>query len=100
MNTHTILIDQLQKMAQADSNTIEPLFDMLLQRVPELWRKLVVGAYLDDAINLGKAAKLLGVHPVELRREFIKEGIPVKIGVESVAQAKADAEVLKRLRNH
>ncbi len=33
----------------------------------------------------------------ELRREFLKEGIPVKIGVESIAQAKTDAEALKQL---
>ena len=36
MNTHTILIDQLQKIAQVDSNTIKQLFDILPQRVPEL----------------------------------------------------------------
>lgn len=99
MNTHTILIDQLQKIAQVDSNTIKQLFDILPQRVPELWRKLVVGAYLDDAINLGKAAELLGVHSMVLRKEFKKAGIPVKIGVESIAEIESDAETLRKLRD-
>ena len=94
-----VLIEQLQKIAQLDSKTVEPLFAMLPQRAPELWRKLVVGAYLDDQINLGKAAQMLGKHPIELRREFLKEGIPIKIGVESIAEAKSDADALKRVGN-
>ena len=99
MGIHTVLISQLQKIAQVDTGKMEQLFDLLPERMPELWRDLVIGAYLDDHINLGKAAQMLEVHPVELRREFLKEGIPVKIGVESIAQAKNDAEALKRLRN-
>ena len=99
MDTRTILIDQLQKMAQVDSKEVDGLFSLLPQRVPELWRRLVIGAYLDDQINLGKAAQMLGKHPVELRREFIKERIPVKIGVESVDEIKSDAEALRRVRN-
>ena len=37
---------------------------------------MVVGAYLEGHINLGKAAELLGMHRLQLQREFLEKGIP------------------------
>jgi predicted HTH domain antitoxin len=99
MNTRTILINQLQKVAEGDAPAVDGLLSLLPQRVPELWRRLVIGAYLDDQINLGKAAELLGARPMALRQEFQKAGIPIKIGVESLAEIESDAETLRKLRN-
>ena len=97
MDIHSVLIEQLQKIAQVDSKTVSELFRMLPKRAPELWRMLVVGAYLDDQINLSKAAEMLGKHSVELRREFLKQGVPVKIGVQNIAEVDADFKTLKNL---
>ena len=60
MDIHAVLIGQLQKIAQVDSEQVSELFGILPKRAPDLWRMLVVGAYLDDLINLSKAAELLG----------------------------------------
>jgi len=100
MDIHSVLIQQLQKIAQVDPKTVSELFRLLPKRAPGLWRMLVVGAYLDDQINLSKAAEMLGKHPVELRREFLKQGIPVKIGVESIADVNADVKTLENLERH
>ena len=101
MDIHSVLIQQLQKIAQVDSKTVSELFRLLPERAPDLWRMLVVGAYLDGRqINLSKAAEMLGKHPVELRREFLKQGIPVKIGVESIADVNADVKTLENLERH
>lgn len=97
MGTFPVLIKQLEKIAQVKPEELEQLFILLSKQIPEFWREMVVGAYLDDEINLSKAAELLGKHPVELRREFQNQGIPVKIGVKSLEEAKAELKILKKL---
>jgi predicted HTH domain antitoxin len=54
----------------------------------------VVSAYLDEEINLGKAAEMLGMHELELRDRFIELGIPLRIGPVDKAEARAEAEAL------
>ena len=38
----------------------------------------LINAYLDEKINLGKAAELLGVHRLELQKELREKGIPIR----------------------
>ena len=70
-------IKQLGKLRETDPRMVDEAVDQLLTQEVELREKLVIGAYLDEDINLGKAAELLGVHRVELRRRFMNQGIPV-----------------------
>ncbi|MCX7924474.1 MAG: UPF0175 family protein [Fimbriimonadales bacterium] len=59
---------------------------------------VVVDAYLDEQISLGKAAELLGVHRAALQRRFVEMGIPVRIGAETIEEAQAEVESLRRWR--
>lgn len=58
--------------------------------------KLVIDRYLDQRINLSKAAELLGVHALELRERFLQLGIPLRVGSEDMAEAKAEVDSVRR----
>jgi predicted HTH domain antitoxin len=74
------------------------LVDNALQR---LWREdeqlrwaLVTSAYLDQQVNLGKAAELLGLHELELREKFLQLGIPLRYGPATVEETEAEVAAL------
>ncbi len=60
---------------------------------------MIIGAYRDGDINLGKAAELLGLHELALRERFIELGIPVRIGASDVAEARAEADAISNWFN-
>jgi predicted HTH domain antitoxin len=97
MRTFPVLFKQLEKIAHVEPEKVEQFFIMFPKYFPDLWKTIVIGAYLNDEINLSKTAELLGKHPVELRREFKKQGIPIKIGSQSLEEAEAEVNALKAL---
>lgn len=84
-------LEQLSKLHDTDPGSVELAIDELFDEKPDLREKAVIGAYLDDQINLGKAAELLGLHPLELREQLLDRGVPVKIGIESSDRGRAEA---------
>lgn len=66
---------------------------------PELNWSLVLNAYLDEEINLGKAAELLEIHELELRERFIELGIPLRLGPADLLEAQAEIEALASFQN-
>ncbi len=67
----------------------------LIKKDPEIMKEIVISAYLDGLINLGKAAEVLGVTREELIKEFKKRGIPVR--VPDRADVLSEVEVVKCL---
>ena len=59
---------------------------------------MILNAYLDEMINLGKAAELLRVHRLELQRELREKDVPIRgLSKEDViAEAEAIREWRKR----
>ena len=55
---------------------------------------MIIDAYRDGDINLGKAAELLGLHELALRERLIELGIPVRIGASDLAEARAEADAI------
>jgi predicted HTH domain antitoxin len=62
----------------------------------ELWDS-VVSSYLYGDISLAKAAELLGMHALELRERFMQLGIPIRLGPETIEEAKAEADAIRRM---
>ena len=83
-------IRQLEKLGEVEPTLVDEAFERLLAQEPALREKVVVGAYLDGDINLGKAAELLGMHPVALRKDFLERSIPIRIGSESEEDLRAE----------
>ncbi len=67
----------------------------LLDEDADLRWAVVVSAYLEHDINLGKAAELLGMHELKLRDRFIQLGIPLRIGPADVAEAQAEVDAIR-----
>jgi predicted HTH domain antitoxin len=87
---HAWTYTQLHKVRQYRPDLVDPLIENLLTQQAELLWLVVVGAYLAQEINLGKAAELLGMHRLELQEQFITQGIPLRLGVETVEEVQAE----------
>jgi len=87
--------EQLTRLSQRRPELVSRALQRLLTEDAELRWALVVGAYLDRRINLGKAAELLDVHELELRERFLELGIPLRIGPADLEEAKAEVEAVR-----
>lgn len=87
---------QLERLAETRPDMVEPIILRAMQEDFEFRWAMVVGAYLDGQINLGKAAELLGMHRIQLQRIFMEKGIPLRIGPLSVEEAEAEAKAWTR----
>ena len=70
--------EELYKLSKIQPDILEVAFKELWQMKPALYKSVVINAYLDEKINLGKAAELLGVHRLELQKELREKGIPIR----------------------
>ncbi len=91
---------QLEALHEIEPDTVDAAIAELLEKGPVLREKLIVGAYIDGEINLGKAAELLGMHPVRLREQFLSKGIPVRIGIETREEIVAEGIAAKGIREN
>ena len=88
-------LNRLARLSQQQPELVNRAVRRLLDEDADLRWALVVSAYLDEEINLGKAAELLGLHELELRERFITLGIPLRIGPATVAEAQAEADAIR-----
>lgn len=86
---------QLLKLQKQQPQLVNNALEQMLADNPDLQWSLVVNAYLDAEINLGKAAELLDLHELELRQRFRRLGIPLRIGPSDLAAAQAEADALE-----
>lgn len=56
----------------------------------------VIRDYLDERINLGKAAELLQLSRFELEESFLRLGIPLRRGARSIEDAQAEIAAARR----
>ena len=89
------LFRQLSNLQHRHPEMVNPILDKLLSEDEAVRWALVVNAYLDEQINLGKAAELLDLPEVVLRKRFVEMGIPVRQGVANVEEAKAEADAIR-----
>lgn len=85
----------LAKLSRQQPELVNRAMRRLLDEDADLRWAVVVSAYLDREINLGKAAELLGMHELELRERFTRLGIPLRVGPADVAEAQAEADAIR-----
>ena len=88
-------MDHLFKLRERQPDLIEPALRRLVDEDDQVRWSVVIGAYQDRQINLGKAAELLGLSELELRDRFIELGIPLRIGPADLAAARAEIEAIR-----
>jgi predicted HTH domain antitoxin len=86
------LYRQFDRLAQMRPDIVEPVLQRAMREDAEFRWAMVVGAYLEEQINLGKAAELLGMHRAQLQRQFLEKGIPLRLGSQTVEEAQAEVE--------
>lgn len=87
-------LDQLFKLRERQPDLLEPVVKCLVQENEDIRWSVVVGAYADRQINLGKA-ELLEVTELELRQRFIELGIPLRVGPADLAEARAEVDAVR-----
>lgn len=91
-------MEQFIRLSQQQPDLVNAALQRLLSEDEELRWALVVGAYLDGQISLGKAAELLDLHALSLRDRFQELGIPLRLGAAGEAEARAEVEAARRWR--
>lgn len=89
------LIEDLPRLYREQPDLMQPLLRHLLAESDDLRWTLVLRAYQDQRINLGKAAELLGMHELELKERFLLLGIPIRLGATDIAEAQAEVEAIR-----
>jgi len=88
-------LEQLLKLQRSQPTLVQQALERLLEDNESLRWSMVVGAYLDEAISLARAASLLGLHPLELRERFVERGVPLRLGPVDKADAQAEVEAIR-----
>ena len=91
-------LNQVVKLSQQQPNLVSQALEDLFREHSDLWRAIVIGAYLDREINLGKAAELLGLSRAELQKQFVEQGIPLRLGPQDLDEAKAEVDAIQAWR--
>ena len=88
-------VEELKKISEIQPEMIEDALKDLWKKNPELYKVIVVNAYIDGKINLGKASELLNLSRVEFEKELKAKGIPIRhlTAEDIVAEVEAIKEV-------
>lgn len=87
------MIQGLEKLGEIKPESLEKIFQDIKERQPEIFRSLVLIAYIDGKISLSKAAELLGLTRIELQRKLKEQGITIRtLSEDDVA---AEVEMLR-----
>jgi predicted HTH domain antitoxin len=95
---HSWQLRQLVKLEHAQPALVRQALDRLFAEDETLRWSLVVSAYLDAEISLSRAAELLGIHPLDLRAQFIDKGVPLLLGPQDKADAQAEIDAMRSWR--
>jgi predicted HTH domain antitoxin len=88
-------LDQLIKLSRRQPAMVDQVLRTGLAENKAAQWAVVVGAYVDEEISLGKAAELLGLSWIKTRDLFREKGIPLKLGPETVEEAVAEVEAAR-----
>jgi len=86
-------VEELRKIGENQPEVIEVALKDLWKNRPELYKSVIINAYIDEKINLSKAAELLNISRQELEKEFRVKGIPIRhLSAEDIV---AEVEAIK-----
>lgn len=89
------LIQELPRLYRERPGLMHTVLSNILTEDPELRWSLVIRAYQERQINLGKAAELLGLTELELRDRFLELGIPLRLGPADLAKAQSEVAAIR-----
>lgn len=84
-------VEELKKLSEIQPEIVETALEQISKAKPEIYRSIVIGAYIDEKISLSKAAELIGITRIELEKEFREKGIPIRSLSEKDVVAEVEA---------
>jgi predicted HTH domain antitoxin len=87
--------EQLARLSRQQPELVNRAMHRLLEEDADLRWAVIVSAYLEHEINLGKAAELLSIPELELRERFVNLGIPLRIGPADLSEAQAEVDAIR-----
>ena len=64
------IIQGLQRLSEIKPEALQKIIGDIKNQRPEIFRSLIIIAYIDGKISLSKASELLGLTRIELETEF------------------------------
>ncbi|MFH1318641.1 MAG: UPF0175 family protein [Candidatus Omnitrophota bacterium] len=71
-------VEELSNISEVQPKIVENALKSLWGNNPELYKMIVINAYIDGKINLGKAAEFLRISRLELEKELRVKGVPIR----------------------
>ena len=87
------IIQGLQRLSEIKPDALQKIIGDIKNQRPEIFRSLIIIAYIDGKISLSKASELLGLTRIELETEFKARGIPIRLLSED--DVTAEVEMLR-----
>ena len=87
------IIQGLQRLSDIKPEALQKIIGDIKNQRPEIFRSLIIIAYIDGKISLSKASELLGLTRIELETEFKARGVPIRLLSED--DVTAEVEMLR-----
>jgi len=80
----------------SEEDVIRDALRHLLRARPDVRIQLAIHRYRTEGLSLAQAAALAGVSWAQMREILHEKGVPVRLGPESLAEARHEIEELRR----
>lgn len=84
------------KVYESEEAAIEDAMRHLLRSKPDLRIQVAIHQYLNEGLSLAAAADIAGVSWVQMKEILVERGIQPQLGPESLPEAVAEVEALRR----
>lgn len=84
------------KVYDSEHAVLQDALRHLLRARPDLRLRVAIHRYQHDQISLAKAAHLAGVSWQQMRDILLEQGVPVRLGPETLAEAEAEVATLRQ----
>jgi predicted HTH domain antitoxin len=95
---------QLQELIQAGiypdaESAVQAALRVLWQERPQVRIEVAVHRYRTEDLSVAKAAALAGVSFDRMKEILVEHGVALRLGPETLAEARADLAALKQMRS-
>jgi predicted HTH domain antitoxin len=78
---------------------VQEALRILWQERPDVRIEVAVHRYRTEKLSVAKAAALAGVSYDRMKEILVRRGVPLRLGPETLDEARAELEALRRMRS-
>lgn len=88
------------RLYDSEAAVVQDALRHLLRARPDLRMNLAIHRYQTEAISLARAASEAGVSWAQMREILVERGVPLRLGPETLEEAKNEAQTLREQDSH